>query len=133
MTIKVNEPPKCSHCDETMVRYELPPISFSDGLGWGTTFLWVCPSDECPIFRKGYGHNINNYGNTASLRSIVEPDTGRASVVPAMSMDDEHFKDFVDLRKKQMKKFRDEGFTETRDTEDYMDNPYDPNLDFTEK
>jgi len=122
MTLMVKIAPKCPHCDVTMVHYDLPPIAFSDGLGWGAKFLWVCPNEECPIFRKGYNHNINQYGNTASLRSIIEPDSGLASVVPTLSLDPEHFKSFVELRKVQKKNLeKADKLTEPKDTND----PYD--------
>ncbi len=98
MKLKVTEPPECAHCGEIMCRYDLPPASFSDGLGWGTGFLWMCANDDCPIFQKGFEHTISNYGQTSSLRSIVEPDTGNESVIPAFSTIDEHFEKFKKIR-----------------------------------
>lgn len=86
-----------------MVRYDLPPVTFADGLGWATTFLWVCPNDDCPVFSKGFGHTLDNYGHTTSLRSIVEPDSGRESVIPAFSMNETHFRKFLEYRKGVMK------------------------------
>lgn len=103
MELKVTEPPDCSHCGEKMVRYDLPPVAFSDGLGWGTSFLWICPNDDCPIFVKGFDHTMENYGQASSLRVIVEPDTGRESVVPAATLAPKHLKAFVELRKKNVK------------------------------
>lgn len=100
--LKVKEAPVCSHCNETMTRQDLPPVSFSDGLGWGTTFLWICANDDCPIFRKGFYHTMENYGQASSLRSIIEPDSGHASVIPAATLDPEHFKAFAELRKKRL-------------------------------
>ena len=100
MNIKVTEPPVCSHCNGIMIRYDLPPVAFSDGLGWGTSFLWICGNDECPIFAKGFNHTMENYGQASSLRVIVEPDTGRESVVPAATFAREHLKTFIELRNK---------------------------------
>lgn len=91
MNIKVTEAPDCPHCGTVMMEYELPPFNFSDGLGWGTTFLWICPNDECPIFRKGFEHTVKNYGQTSSMRSIIEPDSGAQSVIPAFTLDSEHY------------------------------------------
>lgn len=103
MEVTVKKAPVCGHCGAQMVRYDLPPVTFADGLGWATTFLWVCANDECPVFRKGFEHTLGNYGHTTSLRSIVEPDSGRASVIPAFSLDESHFKKFVEFRKSVMK------------------------------
>lgn len=76
---------------------------------------------------------MNNYGHTASLRSIVEPDTGRESVAPALSLDKEHFSDFVEIRKESMRKSREQDQTPSREDEDWPDdNPYDPKKGFTE-
>ena len=104
MNIKVAKPPDCSHCKDTMVRYDLPPVAFSDGLGWGTSFLWICGNDNCPIFTKGFDHTMENYGQASSLRVIVEPDTGRESVVPAATLNPEHLKAFAEIRKKNIGK-----------------------------
>lgn len=105
MNIKVTEAPDCPRCGTEMMEYELPPFHFSDGLGWGTTFLWICPSDQCPIFRKGFEHTVKNYGQTSSMRSIIEPDTGAHSVIPAFTLDKEHFSSFMKIwnENKQMK------------------------------
>lgn len=75
------------------------PVTFADGLGWATTFLWVCANDDCPVFRKGFEHTLGNYGHTTSLRSIVEPDSGQASVIPAFSLDGDHFRKFRNSEK----------------------------------
>jgi hypothetical protein len=85
-----------------MAKYDLPPVSFSDGLGWGTTFLWVCADDDCPVFRQGFHQTLDRYGLTSSMRVIVEPDTGRESVTVAATFDPEHLKTFADSRKKSM-------------------------------
>ena len=100
MAIKITEPPDCPHCTRKMIEYNVPPVSFADGLGWGTDFLWICPNDECPIFKRGFEHTLANYGQTSSLRAIIQPDNGEAAVVPALSLDMEHFKTFVDHRNK---------------------------------
>jgi len=135
MKLKVTEPPVCPHCGERMVHYDLPPVTFADGLGWGTTFLWVCPSDDCPIFRKGFEHTLSHYGQTTTMRSIIEPDSGRASVVPAFSMDTEHFETFEKTRKDFIAKMRRKPAKppQEMDQDDGPDDdPYDPERGFTE-
>ena len=96
----VKEPPACPHCGETMVRFTLPPVTFGDGLGWNSEFLWICASDECPVFRKGFEQAFETYGRPLSMRAIVEPDTGRNSVVPAFTLDPAHIKTFIEARDK---------------------------------
>lgn len=125
----VKEPPVCPHCDKTMVRFTLPPVTFGDGLGWNSEFLWICASDECPVFRKGFEQAFEVYGRTVSMRAIVEPDTGKSSVVPAFTLDPGHIKTFIETREKHTGSAR-------RKTGDDVDdewpdeNDYDPNKGF---
>ena len=35
------EKPQCPHCGKEMNIWEVPPMNFSDGLGWGTPFLYI--------------------------------------------------------------------------------------------
>ena len=52
--IMSEEKPKCPHCQSTMDIWEVPPITFSDGLGWGTPYLYMCFNDECPLYVQGW-------------------------------------------------------------------------------
>ena len=108
MEIKITEAPNCRHCGTELTKYELPPVAFADGLGWGTTFLWICPSNQCPVFRKVFDHTIKHYGQTSSMRSIIEPDTGSESVIPAFTVDEEHYSSYLKIRRegKQIKDVR---------------------------
>ncbi len=129
MKLKVESAPVCSHCGSTMIRYDLPPVSFSDGLGWPTTFLWMCYSDECPIFRRGFEHTVYNYGQTSTMRAIVEPDSGAEACIPACTLDMDHFKTFVEIRKEAIKDAREsDDVVEKQDDDDdfYSDEPFDP-------
>jgi hypothetical protein len=60
---KILEQPKpsCPHCKEEMNIWEVPPFNFSDGLGWGAPFLYLCFNDECPLYTKGWGRQIADY------------------------------------------------------------------------
>lgn len=97
MKNEITEAPDCPHCQTEMMEYELPLFNFSDGLGWGTPFLWICPSDQCPVFRKGFDHTVKHYGQTSSMRSIIEPDTGTESVIPAFTLDEEHYSSYLKI------------------------------------
>lgn len=67
------EKPKCPHCGEKMAIWECPPVGFSDGLGWGTPYLYVCFNDECPPYVKGWESIMDGYAVRASYRCICDP------------------------------------------------------------
>lgn len=115
-----------------MIRYDLPPVTFSDGLGWGAPFLWVCPNDECPVFRKGFEHTFDHYGRASSMRSIIEPDSGRSSVTPAFTLDAEHFQAFI-RRRDRLKQQPAPPASPAGDDHDLDDRSLDPNKDFLER
>jgi hypothetical protein len=56
-----------------MVIWECPPVNFSDGLGWGTPYLYVCFNDECPLYLNGWKSIMENYSTHASYRCICDP------------------------------------------------------------
>lgn len=64
------EKPKCPHCEQQMSIWEVPPINYSDGLGWGAPYLFVCFNDECPLYKEGWQNIEQNYGHLASYRCI---------------------------------------------------------------
>lgn len=76
---KVPEAPACRHCNLVMEKYD------ARDLDWGTPFLWVCCSDECTFFVKGWKHMQENFGQTVSYRYMVEPESGTEGVIPAFS------------------------------------------------
>lgn len=65
--------PLCPHCEAEMTIWEVPPMTFSDGLGWGTPFLYVCYNNECKIFAEGWENIADNYGHKSSYRCIRYP------------------------------------------------------------
>ncbi|MDY0131091.1 MAG: zinc ribbon domain-containing protein [Desulforegulaceae bacterium] len=67
--------PNCPHCGKEMNIWEVPPITFSDGLGWGEPFLFVCFNDDCPPFVSGWDDIEETYGHRASFRCINYPFT----------------------------------------------------------
>ncbi|GBE01515.1 hypothetical protein BMS3Abin08_00946 [bacterium BMS3Abin08] len=84
---KIKEPPACSHCGHKMVKTVPPPYNVGDGLGWGVKYFRVCFNVECSFFVKGWEHMRENYGKTASYRSICLPDSGETDVVCVLSYD----------------------------------------------
>jgi ribosomal protein L37AE/L43A len=77
--------PKCPHCGEEMNLWEVPPISFSDGLGWGVPFLFLCFNDDCPLYRRGWEHIKETYAHKASYRCMNYPGTQQYEVIPVFS------------------------------------------------
>nr|NJM03621.1 zinc ribbon domain-containing protein [Desulfobacula sp.] len=79
------EKPHCPHCDKVMSLWEVPPINFSDGLGWGTPYLFVCFNDECPSYKKGWDHLGDTMEVPASYRCINEPGQKNFEYMPVFS------------------------------------------------
>ena len=79
------EKPVCPHCGQEMSIWEVPPINFSDGLGWGTPYLFVCFNDECPEYKKGWENIKDNYAHTASYRCICYPGSKHFEYMPVFS------------------------------------------------
>jgi len=74
--------PICPHCQKEMCIWEVPPINFSDGLGWGVPYLFICANDDCSLYRQGWDHLMENYAHTASYRCINYPGTDQFEVMP---------------------------------------------------
>ena len=79
------EKPKCPHCTEEMSIWEVPPVAFSDGLGWGAPYLFICFNDQCPIYTQGWEHLAENYSHNASYRCMNYPGTEQFEVMPVFS------------------------------------------------
>ncbi len=77
--------PHCPHCETEMTMWEVPPINFSDGLGWGSPFLYVCFNDDCPSYKKGWEHLQETMEAPASYRCIQEPGTTNFEYMPVFS------------------------------------------------
>jgi hypothetical protein len=77
--------PKCPHCGLEMSIYEVPPVNFSDGLGWGVPYLFVCFNDECPSYNQGWEHIRDTYSQTASYRCMNYPGTDQFEYIPVFS------------------------------------------------
>ena len=79
------ERPKCPHCGVEMNLWEVPPINFSDGLGWGEPFLFVCFNDECSAYVNGWEHMEETYAHRASYRCMNYPGTEQFELIPVFS------------------------------------------------
>jgi hypothetical protein len=79
------EKPNCPHCEKQMEIWEVPPINFSDGLGWGEPFLFLCFNDECPLYVDGWKNIEENYGHVASYRCMCYPGKDNFECMPVFS------------------------------------------------
>ena len=79
------EKPLCPHCEKAMLLWEVPPINFSDGLGWGSPYLFVCFNDDCPSYKKGWEHLEETMEAPASYRCINEPGQKNFEYMPVFS------------------------------------------------
>lgn len=79
------EKPACPHCNQVMQLWEVPPVTFSDGLGWGTPYLFLCFNDECPCYTQGWDSLMENYAQRASYRCFNYPGEDGFEVMPVFS------------------------------------------------
>ncbi len=77
--------PNCPHCNQEMNLWEVPPINVSDGLGWGTPYLFLCFNDECPLYKSGWENLEENYAQKASYRCMNYPGTEQYELMPVFS------------------------------------------------
>ena len=77
--------PRCPHCHEEMKLWEVPPMNFGDGLGWGEPFLFMCFNDACSLYTEGWDHMAETMAHRASYRCFCYPSTGRFEVMPVFS------------------------------------------------
>lgn len=83
--IMEKDKPQCPHCDEEMSLWEVPPITFSDGLGWGEPYLYICFNDECPLYKRGWEQLKEDFAQTASYRCMSYPSNGKFELMPVFS------------------------------------------------
>ncbi|MCP3871757.1 MAG: zinc ribbon domain-containing protein [Desulfobacteraceae bacterium] len=82
--IKMDKP-QCPHCETEMTLWEVPSINFSDGLGWGTPYLFVCFNDDCSSYKKGWDHMSETMEAKSSYRCYVEPGQQNFEYMPVFS------------------------------------------------
>jgi predicted RNA-binding Zn-ribbon protein involved in translation (DUF1610 family) len=79
--------PVCPHCGQEMVIWECPPVSFSDGLGWGTPYLYVCFNNDCPLYLEGWKNIMDHFATFASYRCICDPMSGKMDSMAVYTRD----------------------------------------------
>ncbi len=79
------EKPVCPHCGQQMQLWEVPPITYSDGLGWGEPYLFLCFNDTCPLYTQGWEHMQETVAHQSSYRCFCYPSSGKFEVMPVFS------------------------------------------------
>ncbi|MFP4533664.1 MAG: zinc ribbon domain-containing protein [Desulfobacterales bacterium] len=77
--------PICPHCGKEMEIWEVPPVAFSDGLGWDSPYMYVCFNDECPLYINGWKNLWENFAQRASYRCIKSPNDDNFEAMPVFS------------------------------------------------
>lgn len=72
----------CPHCGQKLNKWSTPSFNFSDGLGWCSSFLYVCFNDECPFFVNSWKRMSEIYGQEMGYRYMLHPDSGESSSIP---------------------------------------------------
>ena len=72
----------CPHCGEKMNKWQSP-----DESNWGGAIRYVCFSDECPYYVRGWEWMKEQYGVSSSYRSSINPENGREGPLPVASPD----------------------------------------------
>ncbi|GAG58154.1 unnamed protein product [marine sediment metagenome] len=83
--ILTQKKPICPHCNTEMNIWEVPPFAFSDGLGWGVPYLFICFNDECPPYMQGWDDMMENYAHNASVRCLCYPGKENFQYIPVFS------------------------------------------------
>ena len=72
----------CPHCNKEMSKWQAPIES-----NWAGEIKYVCFSDECPYYQRGWKRMEEKYGTSASYRHSLNPDTGHEGPLPVASAD----------------------------------------------
>ncbi len=77
----------CPHCGQKLNKWSTPTFNFADGLGWCSSFLYVCFNDDCRHFKNSWKHMYETYGQEMGYRFMLHPDSGESSSLPCGSRD----------------------------------------------
>ncbi len=72
--------PNCPHCGSRLSKWRVP-----EEATWSEEFFHVCFNDDCTYYKQGWDWMMEQYGQVASYRYMVNPTTGGASQIPVWS------------------------------------------------
>lgn len=81
-TMQNKKPPLCPHCGTEMKKWRVPVAST-----WPNEYFYICFSDTCPYFIKGWDYMLKQHAIRASYRCRLDPDTGRFVPMPVWSIE----------------------------------------------
>jgi hypothetical protein len=81
-TMKADANPRCPYCDTPLVKWANPTLA-----SWSGSFQYVCFSDECPYFVRGWAWMRDHFNVHASYRHRLDPMTGETGPLPVWSKD----------------------------------------------
>jgi uncharacterized protein YbjQ (UPF0145 family)/predicted RNA-binding Zn-ribbon protein involved in translation (DUF1610 family) len=108
----------CPHCGKKLNKWAAPTFNFADGLGWCSTFLYVCFNDECSFFKKSWEHMYESYGQEMGYRYMLHPDSGEESSVPVGGknvMKGDIIDEVVEAQEKEEREARKKAFQQLTD------------------
>ena len=70
----------CPHCGSRLSKW-LVPVEAT----WSEEFFYVCFNDDCSYYKQGWDWMMEQYGQVASYRYMVNPTTEAASQIPVWS------------------------------------------------
>ena len=76
----LDTPPTCPHCNSRLKKWLVPVDS-----SWTEGFFFVCFNDECSYYKEGWTRMLEQYGQRASYRYMLNPTTGASSMIPVWS------------------------------------------------
>jgi hypothetical protein len=68
-----------------MTLWEVPPVAFGDGLGWGSPYLYICFNDSCSLYKRGWDDIKEQFAHNASHRCMCYPGTNTFECIPVFS------------------------------------------------
>ncbi len=72
----------CPHCGSRLSKWLVPVES-----SWSEEYFFVCFDNGCSYYKEGWDWMMEQYGQVASYRYVLNPATGTSSQIPVWSDD----------------------------------------------